>query len=289
MATVSKAAKKQGEAAFEEYYAEQFGERWPELRQSLFKEPVYAELKIPSDTAQEAESATKPYFMDIASVFAGYALPLPEEGELLDMCAAPGGKTLVIASRMSENCHLTANERSRDRYQRLNKVVEESLPDAIRQRVTTTCFDGATMCNFGREKYDAILLDAPCSSERHVIQDPKYLALWTKARVKTIYMTQWSLLSSAVLLLKPEGHILYSTCALTREENDDIIKKALKKYDNLAVERVNVAEIRNTLSSRFPSVTTIPDVEETEYGYHILPDRQNGTGPIYLSIIIKKY
>lgn len=277
---MSKIQKKQGESAFEEYYSEQFGERWSSLRESLFLEPAYVELK----TADEAKS----YFMDIASVFAGYAIPLPDKGDILDMCAAPGGKTLVIASRMGSECHLTANERSRERFQRLNKVIEESVPEAKRVAVTTTCFDGATMCNFGREKYDSILLDAPCSSERHVIQDPKYLSLWTKARVKTIYMTQWSLLSSAVLLLKPEGHILYSTCALTREENDDIIKKALKKYDDLEIVRPDIVQIRNNLAEKFPSIQMIPDVEETEYGYHILPDKQNGAGPIYLSIIIKK-
>lgn len=277
---MSKTQKKQGEEAFEEYYSEQFGDRWSSLRESLFSEPVYAEVQVSSET--------KPYYMDIASVFAAYALPLPEEGDILDMCAAPGGKTLIIASRMGNECHLTANERSRDRFQRLNKVVDESLPEEIRSIISTTCFDGATMCNFGREKYDSILLDAPCSSERHVIQDPKYLSIWTKARVKTIYMTQWSLLSSAVLLLKPKGHILYSTCALTREENDDIIKKALKKYDNLEIIRLDIDEIQKTLSERFPSVSMIPGVEETEFGYHILPDKQNGAGPIYFSIIIKK-
>ncbi len=282
---MSRTEKKQGESAFEEYYTEQFGARWQSLRESLFREPLYAEMKLQSQTTDEV---LKPYFMDIASVFAGSALPLPDCGDILDMCAAPGGKTLVLASRMSKECHLTANERSRDRYMRLNKVVAESVPEEKRNFIQTTCFDGSTMCKFGREKYDAILLDAPCSSERHVIQDQKYLALWTKARVKTICMTQWSLLSSAVLLLKPEGHILYSTCALTREENDDIIKKALKKYPELSVEKADIQKIREKLISSFPDVQSVPDVEETEYGYHILPDKQNGSGPIYFSIIIKK-
>lgn len=282
---MSKVEKKQGEAAFEEYYSEQFGERWPMLRESLFLEPVYAEVNFQSAAS---ESPCKPYYMDIASVFAGYALPLPESGEILDMCAAPGGKTLIIASRMNDECHLTANERSRERFQRLNKVIEESLPLEKKSAVQTTCFDGATMCRFGREKYESILLDAPCSSERHVIQDQKYLSLWTKARVKTICMMQWSLLSSAVLLLKNDGHILYSTCALTQEENDSIIKRALKKYDDLRIERVNIDGIRAELSLRFPDVKTVPEVEETEFGYHILPDRQEGTGPIYFSIIVKK-
>lgn len=277
---MKKAEKKQGEAAFEEYYIQQFGERWPSLRESLFTESVYAEVKF--------EKAEKPYFMDIASVFAAYALPLPENGSVLDMCAAPGGKTLILASRISQECHLTANERSRERYQRLNRVLEESLSEDKKALVETSCFDGATMCNFGREKYDSILLDAPCSSERHVIQDQKYLSLWTKARVKTIYMTQWSLLSSASLLVKPEGHILYSTCSLTREENDEVIKKALRKYDNLEIEKTDIADIRSKISECFPDVQMIPDVEETEYGYHILPDRQNGAGPIYFCLILKK-
>lgn len=277
---MSKAIKKQGEAAFEEYYQEMFEERWSFLRESLFCEPVYAEFQ----TAPEL----KPYYMDIASVFAGYSLPLPEEGDILDMCAAPGGKTLIIASRMSGECRLTSNERSRERYQRLNKVIEESLPEEKKACITTTCFDGATMCNFGREKYESILLDAPCSSERHVIQDSKYLDLWTKARVKTISMTQWSLLSSAILLLKEGGHIMYSTCALTEEENDAIIKKALKKYKDIEIQKIDVSSVKQKVACDFPKVSMIPDVEETEYGYHILPDRQNGAGPIYFCIIIKK-
>lgn len=282
---MKKTEKKQGELAFEEYYSEQYSERWPFLKKSLFLDPVYAELNLQTSSQ---EGNCKPYFMDIASVFAGYALSLPDKGDILDMCAAPGGKTLVIASRMSDSCHLTANERSRERYQRLNKVVEESLPADKRNLVQTTCFDGATMCRFGREKYDSILLDAPCSSERHVIQDQKYLSQWTKARVKTICMTQWSLLSSAILILKPQGTLLYSTCALTQEENDGIIRKALKKYENLEIMRTDIAAIRKKLKSRFPDVRNIPDAEETEYGYHILPDAQNGAGPIYFSIIFKK-
>lgn len=278
---MSKSAKKQGSEVFEAYYSEQFGERWPMLRESLFLEPCYVELK--------ADSQSKPYYLDIASVIAGYALPLPDDGEILDMCAAPGGKTLVIASRMAQNCHLTSNERSRDRYQRLNKVVDESVSAEKKALITTTCFDGATMCNFGREKYDAILLDAPCSSERHVIQDQKYLDIWTKSRVKTIYMTQWSLLSSAILLLKPEGNILYSTCALTREENDDVIRKALKKYDCLEIQRINLEQLEEQIAGCFPIVSHVSDIEETEFGYHILPDKQKGAGPIYFSLIIKKY
>ena len=283
---MSRTEKKQGESAFEEYYTEQFGERWTALRSSLFLEPVYAEIKLQPENSDEV---LKPYYMDIASVFAGCALPLPECGDILDMCAAPGGKTLILAQRMNAECHLTANERSRDRYIRLNKVISESVPAGKRNLIQTTCFDGSTMCRYGREKYDAILLDAPCSSERHVINDLKYLALWTKARVKTICMTQWSLLSSAVLLLKPEGHILYSTCSLTCEENDEIIKKALKKYPELETERADIAGIREKLKALFPDVSAIPNVEETEFGYHILPDSQNGAGPIYFCIIIKKY
>ena len=277
---MSKAEKKQGEAAFDEYYSQQFGDRWPFLRTALFLEPVYVELK--------ADEAAKPYYMDAASVVAGCALPLPDEGEILDMCAAPGGKTLVLASRMNDSCRLTANERSRERYQRLNKVMDESLPLHRKNSVTTTCFDGATMCNYGREKYDAILLDAPCSSERHVIQDQKYLSLWTKSRVKTIYMTQWSLLSSAALLLKPEGHLLYSTCALTKEENDDVIKKALKKYPCLEIQEIDFSKLKDEVKVFFPDIPIIPEVEKTEFGFHILPDRQNGAGPIYFSLFIKK-
>jgi 16S rRNA C967 or C1407 C5-methylase (RsmB/RsmF family) len=267
-----------GQSGFNQFYSELFGSRWEALKESFFKENQSVEYKI-----EDCES----YFLDSASVFAALCLPLENAQNILDLCAAPGGKTLVLASRMPNDAKLFSNERSASRVNRLKKVVETCLPETISQRVKVSCSDGATWCKRQSECFDRILLDAPCSSERHVIQDKKYLDSWSPSRIKTVSMEQWALLSSAYRLLEVGGILLYSTCALCPQENDEIIAKLQKKFnkDGTAFELLEpnpcVEEIKN-----FTSVK-IPNYEKTEFGYHILPDVQNGAGPIYFSIIKK--
>src|SRR5574344_1542594 len=92
--------KLRGAEGFESYYSDIFGDRWPALKSSLAREPRYAEWK-----AGGAES----YFLDSGSVRAALMLPLSGAEHILDMCAAPGGKTLVIASRMEQSAQLVSN------------------------------------------------------------------------------------------------------------------------------------------------------------------------------------
>ncbi len=267
-----------GEIGFNQFYSELFGSRWKTLKESFFQENQSVEYKV-----QNCES----YFLDSASVFAALCLPLKNAQNILDLCAAPGGKTLVLASRMPEDATLFSNERSASRVNRLKKVVQTCLPESINQRVKVSCSDGATWCKRQSECFDRILLDAPCSSERHVIQDKKYLDSWSPSRIKTVSMEQWALLSSAYRLLEVGGILLYSTCALCPQENDEIIAKLQKKFNKdgtslqLLQPEPNGTEIENFTSIK------IPNYEKTEFGFHILPDKQNGAGPIYFSIIKK--
>ena len=267
-----------GESGFNQFYSELFGSRWEALKESFFKENQSVEYKI-----DDCES----YFLDSASVFAALCLPLENAQNILDLCAAPGGKTLVLASRMPNDAKLFSNERSASRVNRLKKVVETCLPETISQRVKVSCSDGATWCKRQSECFDRILLDAPCSSERHVIQDKKYLDTWSPSRIKTVSMEQWALLSSAYRLLEVGGVLLYSTCALCPQENDEIIEKLQKKCnkDGTSFEFLK-PEPQIQEIEKFTKIK-MPNYEKTEFGYHILPDVQNGAGPIYFSIIKK--
>jgi 16S rRNA (cytosine1407-C5)-methyltransferase len=154
--------------------------------------------------------------MDRASILAAMSLNLPETGLVLDACAAPGGKSLVIASRMEERTNLISNERSAERRRRLQAVLEGHLDGETRKRIKVSGFDAAALG--GREternRFDAILLDAPCSSERHVIKSPEALSQWTDVRPRSLSRQQWALLSSCFLLLAPGGTLVYATGAL---------------------------------------------------------------------------
>ena len=273
--------KLSGAEGFEKYYSALYGERWQALKESFAGEGSAVEYHV--------TGADKSYFLDSASVLAALCLPLENATDLLDLCAAPGGKTLVLASRMSQDATLCSNERSPERKHRLATVVQTCLPPEISERVKTSCSDGATWCTRQSECFDRILLDAPCSSERHVIADPKYLNNWSPSRIKTVTTEQWALLSSAYRLLKPEGILLYSTCALCPEENDGMIERLYKKFNKESTS-FSLLEPEPELSqiSAFAPSLTLPDVEKTQYGYMIMPDKQSGAGPIYFSIIKKR-
>ena len=270
------AQKLSGKAGFESYYSALYGERWPPIKKALVRDVRYV-----SWNARGAE----PYFLDGASVLAASSLPLSGARTILDICAAPGGKTLVLASLMETDAHLVANERSRERYYRLKRVLENCLPETVCARVETSLGDGAKMCLAENARYDRILLDAPCSSERHVFTDMKYLAAWTPSRIKTSAIAQWALLSSAYRMLNPKGYVLYSTCALAPAENDGVVERLLKKFDTAKIVLDIIPHWKQKLKPFCD--TLLPEAEKTKYGFHVLPDVQNGAGPIYFSLIQK--
>jgi 16S rRNA (cytosine1407-C5)-methyltransferase len=261
---------------FEAYYSEIYGSRWEILRKSLLEErPAY----------EFSQGLKTPYFLDYASVLAARSLRLPAavpeqalSPTVLDACAAPGGKTLVIASELavralSPSFQLLANELSADRRRRLSDVLDKHLDNGTRKQVRVCGFDaaGAGRRKSEHNRFQAILLDAPCSSEAHVLKDKRAMAAWTPARPRILAQRQWALLSSVFLLLSPGGSLVYSTCAITNIENDNVVRRLFEKYGEKA-------EIDP------PDFT---EGEKTEFGRIILPDN-SGIGPLYVARIKKK-
>jgi 16S rRNA C967 or C1407 C5-methylase (RsmB/RsmF family) len=265
--------KLRGAAGFELYYAALFGGRWDALKLALAADPLYVEWK---------SGGCESYYLDGGSVSAALSLPLAGAKRILDMCAAPGGKSLVLASLMDRDAILTANERSPERKNRLIRVCDSNLPEEIRKRVIITCGDGARLCLKQHELYDCILLDAPCSSERHVLADEKYLSEWTPSRIKTLAIAQWALLSSAYRLLRNGGFLLYSTCALSLSENDDVVLRLLQKFSDVHMVRSSSLPEYGAFCS-----AVLPAGELTVYGRQILPDVHCGAGPLYYCLIQK--
>ena len=118
-----------------------------------------------------------------------------------------------------------------------------------------------------RGRFAAILLDAPCSSERHVLGSEKALAAWTSARPRFLAKRQWALLSSAFLLLQNGGSLVYATCALSPEENDAVVLRLLEKYKDAAL----------------PESPAFTEGEATKHGRIILPDRSGGMGTMFVA------
>jgi 16S rRNA (cytosine1407-C5)-methyltransferase len=173
------------------------------------------------------------YIQGIASMAAVWALdPQPGE-EVLDLAAAPGGKTALIAACMRNQGRIAAVEPVRARFFRL----KANLQRLGVRNAQLYLKDG---CQVGRvvpSRFDRVLLDAPCSSEAQFTRlDPASWAHWSLKKVRASAMLQARLLRSAADAVKPGGVLVYSTCSLSPEENEEVLEGLLRERDDLIPE-----------------------------------------------------
>ncbi|WED28224.1 16S rRNA (cytosine(1407)-C(5))-methyltransferase RsmF [Vibrio sp. DW001] len=175
---------------------------------------------------------------------------------VLDVAAAPGSKTTQIAAAMDNKGALVANEFSASRIKGLYSNIQRC---GVRN-VALTNFDGRVFGGWLPEKFDAILLDAPCSGEGTIRKDADAMNNWSKDSVNEIAATQKDLIESAFHALKPGGVLVYSTCTLNLEENQQVCHHLFNTFpDKVAFE---------PLSDLFPNA----EQAITEDGFlHIFP------------------
>ena len=242
---------------FDDYYRGIFGSRWKGLSESLLSEPRYFALQ---------EGLRKPYYIDEASVSAARLLDASGGDRILDLCAAPGGKTLVLAGSIGGEGLLIANDRSSARRARLKRVIEEHLKPDLASRLRITGHDARRWSLHEREVYDRVLLDVPCSSERHVIRSAVHKARWSPVRSRHLAAQAYAMAASALDTIRIGGSLLYVTCALSPLENDGVIERLRKRR----ADRFSLSPIE------------LPYGEPTELGWLVLPDQAGGRGPIFV-------
>ena len=251
--------------AFEEFYSSIYGARWPVLKSALLLPPDRVERSCFHGFAK--------YVMDQASIRAAEALNVQAGDEVLDLCAAPGGKALILLEALKNRGSLIANELSFARRKRLEEVMRMHVPSESREHFKITGFDGNQFGLKRAECFDRVLLDAPCSSERHLLADDAEMKDWKISRTKQLAQRQYSLICSAMLALRKGGVLVYSTCSISPLENDGVIERLLeRKGDQIRVDE---------------SDALLGNLEKTRFGYQIFPDRAGGAGPIYVSRLVK--
>lgn len=173
---------------------------------------------------QEASS-----MLPVSALFAGRETPR----RVLDVAAAPGSKTTQIAALMGNQGGIVANEYSASRV----KVLHANISRCGVKNTALTHFDGRVFGAALPESFDAILLDAPCSGEGVVRKDPDAMSNWSPESVTSIAQTQWELIDSAFHALAPGGVMVYSTCTLNAQENQQVVLQLLATYgDAVSVE-----------------------------------------------------
>ena len=147
----------------------------------------------------------------------------PEEGtDILDMAAAPGGKTTQMAAMVNNKATITACEMNKLRAERLKYNIQKQGATCVYTMTT----DARRLDNFF--SFDKILLDAPCSGSGTLdIENQKIEKTFTQKLIKKSSDSQTVLLRKAISILKPGKEMVYSTCSILQQENEDIVKKAL--------------------------------------------------------------
>ncbi len=163
------------------------------------------------------------YLQSLSSMLPPIILNPKEGADILDMAAAPGGKTTQLAAISNNKAHITACEINNIRAERLKYNIEKQGASCvyIMQK------DARTIDDFF--SFDQILLDSPCSGSG-TINTEKEVNI-TKNFIDKISKTQFNLLKKAVKILKPGSEMVYSTCSILYEENENNIEKILKEHN----------------------------------------------------------
>jgi 16S rRNA (cytosine967-C5)-methyltransferase len=155
------------------------------------------------------------------------ARPLNSNARILDCCAAPGGKTLAIADR-APDATITAVELHPHRARLLQKLLRSAQPDSRIQVITADATNLPISALF-----DCILADVPCSGTGTLARNPEIKWRLTSADLASLQKRQIIILRSALDRLAPGGKLIYSTCSLEKEENEDVVEQALDKSSSI--------------------------------------------------------
>ena len=213
------------------------------------------------------------YLQEPSAMIVSYLLE-PSEGDfILDLCAAPGGKTIQASLLTNQTGVIISNDISKDR----TRALVDNVSRLGLKNVVITNNDFKYIYQYYLNKFDKIILDAPCSGSGMFRKDEKMIEDWSINKVYKNAMIQYELIDIAYMMLKPGGTLIYSTCSYSYEEDEEVIKHLLSHSD-----------------------ASIEPIKETPYyyhskediGIHLFPHKFNGEGHYICKIskpgIIKK-
>ena len=175
------------------------------------------------------------YLQESASMIPPEVLEPKEQDIVLDLCASPGSKTTQIASKMKNQGLLIANDNQISRL----KPLQINLQRCGVTNTVITLMEGRWFKNYS-QKFDKVLVDAPCSGTGTIRKSLKTIQWWNLNFVNQMAGIQRQLLETGFNSLKENGTLVYSTCTLEPKENEDVVNSLLEKYENAKLENINL-------------------------------------------------
>lgn len=175
------------------------------------------------------------YYIQEPSAMSAAALLAPKPGmRVLDLCAAPGGKSTQLATYLGDSGLLVSNEINTQRSRILSQNIERM---GIKNAIVTN-EDSFVLASHFPGFFNAIQVDAPCSGEGMFRKLPEAIEQWSMENVEICAARQKEILDNAAVMLKPGGTIVYSTCTFSKEENEDVIEYFLEKHPDFTLEEM---------------------------------------------------
>ncbi|KAM6141008.1 tRNA (cytosine(34)-C(5))-methyltransferase, mitochondrial [Pterocles gutturalis] len=220
------------------------------------------------------------YLLNAASLLPVLALEVKDGEDVLDLCAAPGGKSVAILQcAYPGQFHCNEYDDLRSRW--LKQTIESFIPDPLINLITVSELDGREIGNLKSELYDKVLVDAPCSNDRSwLFSSDIQQATHRLIQRKALSSLQFQLLRSAIKALRPGGLLVYSTCTLSKAENSDVINLVLNSYSNVVP--VDISEMAKAVSQEFTFLSGLQQHELL-----VLPEKGRAWGPMYVAKLKK--
>lgn len=179
------------------------------------------------------------YVQDLGSILVASFLNPRENSSLLDLCAAPGGKTTHLAEIMNNTGEIMACDKSQGKI----KLIQENAKRLGVKNIETRVNDARVLNKDFIDKFDYVLVDAPCSGTGLYRKKPDIK--WNKdlEDIKSLAEIQLEILDKAKDYVKDGGELLYSTCSLSKIENEDVINKFLEKNKNFKIKKLRDREV----------------------------------------------
>lgn len=175
------------------------------------------------------------YYIQEPSAMSAAALLAPKPGmRVLDLCAAPGGKSTQLATYLGDSGLLVSNEINTQRSRILSQNIERM---GIKNAIVTN-EDSFVLASHFPGFFNAIQVDAPCSGEGMFRKLPEAIEQWSMENVAICAERQKEILDNAAVMLKPGGVIVYSTCTFSKEENEDVIECFLERHPDFTLEEM---------------------------------------------------
>ena len=210
------------------------------------------------------------YIQEPSAMFPAQVLPVSEGDYILDMCAAPGGKSTALAAKLNGTGILISNDISASRAKALLKNIEAS---GVRNGIVLT-EDPKNLAPVFPEYFDKILIDAPCSGEGMFRKEPSMMKAWEKNGPDFFSKLQRQIVDYGIAMLKPGGMMVYSTCTFAVEENEGTLKYILDTYPDMHV--IPIEQTGDGLMSAHPEWVDGP--EEIAHAKRLWPHHLHGEG-----------